>query len=366
VVSLRRAGAFLGALSILSAAPAMADGSFYGLLRSRDLTPFGYLRLDMRPAHALTIEEKTWAIELEVGYQNTWALSNATERYLESLEASGRRHLGPAEAQAIRDLPGENYLIDLESTAVDFNWHYKFARHWSAYAIVSALSYQGGFLDDTIEGFHRWANFESFGRHAGGRNEVNIIYDLKSAQSVTLQAPDQGGFTDPTIGVRYTGLKLPAPWQMSVELAAKLPVGGRRELLSTGRTDVGTQASLRWLGRRNAFFLDVAAVYYSGTPEPAPQDSQIIPTAVLGWEYKLGARTHFNLQAYASSSVYSHRETDLKELLGTKFQASIGLRHRVDPVILSFAITENLFNFNNTPDVGFQLGVAYVPTLRRR
>jgi hypothetical protein len=43
-----------------------------GLLRSRDLSPFGGLRLDMRPAHAVSIEPGSWAIETELGYQNTW------------------------------------------------------------------------------------------------------------------------------------------------------------------------------------------------------------------------------------------------------------------------------------------------------
>jgi hypothetical protein len=366
MISWRRCGVLIGALTIYCAPAPAADGQFYGLLRSRDLTPFGALRLDMRPAHALNIATGTWALEVEIGYQNTWALSSETEKYLETLEPSGRRHLGPAEAQAIRDLPGENYLLDLESTAIDINWHYKFADHWSVYAIVSAMTFQGGFLDDTIESFHRSAHYDSFGRHATGRNEVNLIYDLKTAQSETFQASPSGGLTDPTIGVRYAGFDLPGRWDASVELAVKLPITGRREFLSTGRLDVGTQGSLRWLGKRNGFFLDVAAVYYQGTPEPAPQDSQIIPTAVLGWELQLSQHTHFNLQAYASSSVYSHKETDLVELLGTKYQASIGIRHRADPFIFSFAITENLFHFNNTPDVGFQTGFAFVPTLRHR
>jgi hypothetical protein len=28
---------------------------------------------------------------------------------------------------------------------------------------------------------------------------------------------------------------------------------------------------------------------------------------------------------------------------------------------VSFAITENIQNFNNTPDLGFHLGIAYAP-----
>ena len=65
------------ALLTSMAVPAHAeekDGRFYGMLRSRDLTPFGFLRLDMRPAHAMSIEPHTFAFEAELGYQNTWAL----------------------------------------------------------------------------------------------------------------------------------------------------------------------------------------------------------------------------------------------------------------------------------------------------
>jgi hypothetical protein len=30
-------------------------------------------------------------------------------------------------------------------------------------------------------------------------------------------------------------------------------------------------------------------------------------------------------------------------------------------MLVTFGITENLQNINNTPDIGFQLGVAWVP-----
>ena len=40
---------------------------------------------------------------------------------------------------------------------------------------------------------------------------------------------------------------------------------------------------------------------------------------------------------------------------------SIGLRHRSDNMLFTFGITENLQNVNNTPDIGFQFGFAYVP-----
>lgn len=339
-------------------------GRFFGMLRSRDLTPFGFLRLDMRPAHALSIEPGSFAFETELGYQNTWALSENVEKYLETLEPSGRRAIDAQLIQEIQDLPGENYLLDLESATLDVAVHYKLAERWSAYAIATAVSYHGGFMDWGIERFHQALGFDTFGRHALARGGTNLVYDLKSTQVVLLDPPQSQGFLDPTLGLRYTGIKLPGRWQMSAEVAVKVPLAGARPLLSTGRTDVGLQASLRRLGEKNALHVDFAAVYYAGEALPSPHEAQVIPTLVIGWERQLTARTNINLQGYASRSVYRNAQTDLEELLKDKFQLSLGFRHRFDFSMISFAVTENLQNLNNTPDVGFQVGYAWVPKLR--
>lgn len=337
------------------------DGAFYGLLRARDLTPFGFLRLDMRPAHAVEIEPGSWALEAELGYQNTWALSPEVEKYLIGLEPTGRRAIGPAELQAIQDLPGENYLVDLESASLDITLHYKFSQVWTGYFIASAVSYQGGFLDGAIEKFHETFGFSSFGRPAVSRNEVNIIYNLKSTQVASLDRSTSGGLTDPTLGLRYVGFSLQQPWKLAVEAAVKVPIGDRRALLSSGRADYGIQATLQRFGNHHALYLDAAAVYYSGASDPVPLDAQIIPTLIFGYEHKLTANTNINLQGYISTSVYTRNQTDLHDLLSDKFQVSIGIRHRIERFLISFAVTENLQNVNNTPDIGFQLGLAYIP-----
>ena len=333
----------------------------YGLLRVRDLTPFGFLRLDMRPAYAVSIEPGNWALETEIGYQNTWALSPLVEQYLISLEPQGRRELGPAEVQAIRDLPGENYLVDTELATLDVTFHYKFSPRVTGYLIASGVAYRGGFLDSTIEGFHDTFGFGTFGRLAAARNDVNLIYDLKSSQSVYLESPTSGGVTDPTLGVRFIGIAMPKNWQLALEAAVKIPIDGERLLLSTGRTDYGVQASLQHLGEHHGWYVSASAVYYAGADDPVPQDSRVIPTLVVGYELALTDNFNINLQGYASPSVYTHDQTDLKELLEDKYQLSLGLRYRASHVLITFGITENLQNVNNTPDIGAQLGFAYLP-----
>jgi hypothetical protein len=352
--------AVLMVLLAMFAASAPA-AEFYGMLRARDLSPFGFLRLDLRPAHAVPGEAGSWSVEADYAFQNSWALSPNVERYLTGLEAQGRRTLGDADVAAIRDLPGENYLVDLEMAQLDLTVHYNFSSRLSAYLILSGVSYDGGFLDTTIESFHDTFGFSSFGRGAVARNGVNLVYDLKSASYARLgAAPSSGGVLDPTIGLRYSGLEL-GRWSVSVEAAAKPALGGERALLSTGRTDIGVQAVAQYRARRHAFYLDVAAVHFAGGEFPVPQDEQIVPTLILGYEYVLTRNTNVNLQAYASRSVYSRNQTDLRDLLADKYQVTAGVRHRVRAVVVTFGITENVQNLNNTPDIGFQLGAVWLP-----
>src|SRR5688572_9208803 len=128
------------------AAPGAAadDQGFHGLLRGRDLTPFGYLRLDMRPGFSTAPAPGRWSVDTDFAYQNTWATSPEVEKYLKSLP--DRRELGPQELQAIRELPGENYLVDLESAEANVTVTYQFTERWGAYLILSGASFGGGML----------------------------------------------------------------------------------------------------------------------------------------------------------------------------------------------------------------------------
>jgi hypothetical protein len=91
VADMKRAIRFVLLLIPFLPIPAVAqEGIFYGLLRSRDLTPFGFVRLDMRPPHAVSLDAGSWAVETEVASQNTWAMSREVERYLMAREEQGR------------------------------------------------------------------------------------------------------------------------------------------------------------------------------------------------------------------------------------------------------------------------------------
>jgi hypothetical protein len=312
----------------------------------------------MRPGFAGAGRPGTWTIETDLAYQNTWATSPEVEKYLNRLP--GRRELGPREFQDIRDLPGENYLVDLELAQLDVAFNYQFTERWGGYVILSGASFGGGFLDSVIEGFHDLINNPRFGRPAAQRNDYNVLFDLKAAQYATYESPGRGGLLDPVLGVRYTR-SFADRWTLSLESAVKVPLADRTGALSTGRTDYGFQASLRRYSTAQAWYLNLSSVYYAGIQTLVPEPEQVLPTLVVGYERVLTPRTNLILQGYVSRSVYEREQTDLNELLGTKYQLSGGVHHRRGAHLFTFALTENLQNINNTPDVGLQMGYSFNP-----
>jgi hypothetical protein len=334
-----------------------------GLLRGRDLTPFGLFRLDMLPAHTVDARQDSFAVEVLAAYQNTFVMSDNVREYLEARDL-GRATLRPEDADAILNMPGDAYYVDGEVGLFDVVFHRRLSTWWTTYLSIPYIGYGRGALDRTIESFHDAVGFSQQGRDLVARNQFQMVYNVRGAQYSQL-AQSQGGFGDPVLGVRYS---LPEPrygWDVVFELAAKFAVDGERFLLSTGRDDYGTQLTLQRTWGRHAAYIAGSAVYYAGGPETPADEHQVIPTAIFGYGFGITRNTTAILQAYASRSTVQGAE-DLEELTENKYQLSVGLQQRVGQVQWSLAVTENISNFSNTPDIGGQLGLAYFPIARRR
>ncbi len=334
---------------------APSERPFFGLLRMRDLTPFGFRRLDMRPSQAAFAPANAASIEVDVGYQNTWSLSHGVDEYLRA--RTRRAPITEADAAAIRALPGENYLFDLELGLIDIAFNYKLTERWGAYAVLSAAQYTGGFLDGFVEGFHDSFGLSNATRPKVTRNQINLLLNLRGEQINQLDMAGNSGVLDPVFGLRYTFARSPGFGNLVLETAVKVPLG-RDGAFSTNRFDAGVQLTAQAFLRRHAFYASGALVYYAGSPQPV-QDPMWVPTGIVGYEYRWLADDNVVVQVYTSRSVFTARQTELAELRANKFLLSLGLRHRIGRSALTFALTENLRNFNNTPDIGFQLGYGY-------
>ncbi len=346
-------------IALCTAAPAAAsenDWQTLGLMRVRDMTPFGIARLDMLPAHAVPATPGTFAFEVNLSYQNTWALSENVEDYLTERGVE-RGEIEQEDIAAILALPGDAYLVDGEFGLVDLTLHYRISRHIGVYATVPYFTAHDGFLDSTIEGFHEAVGFSSAGREFAPGNRWIAIGSLERTTIVIDEAPESE-FGDPVFGVRYSLTPSVDRYNVVLEAAAKLVLfDSDSRLVSTGLDDFGLQLSLQRFFRRNALYLSFAEVYYQ-SPDPGLSKDTWIPTVVAGWETRITKHTNFIVQAYASQSAV--QETTLDELSAEKLQATIGIQRLYRGNVIRFGITENLANFDNTPDVGVNLSVARI------
>lgn len=335
-----------------------------GLLRIRDLTPFGILRLDMLPAHAVSAEPGTFAVEANLSYQNTYVLSDNVEDYLRSRDVgpTGRASLSQQDVDAILALPQDAYFVDGEFGLLDLTLHWFASERWAFYATMPYLYFDGGFLDDTIEDFHANFGFSTAARDLVVQNRFQVVASIDGESFVLRSAPDSD-FGDPVFGARWSRFARPESWNLVLEGAAKVPLWGEERLVSTGAVDLGVQATVQRFWDRSALHLSLSGVYYDA-PQDLPGSREFVPTAILGWERGLSRRTSAIVQLYASPSVVD--DTTAEELAEDKYQVTLGIQTWRGDTAYRFGITENVSNFSNTPDIGFTFQVGRVLTGRVR
>jgi Protein of unknown function (DUF3187) len=326
-----------------------------GLFRVRDLTPFGLTRLDFLPAHSVNEPPNTFAVELSVSYQNTWARSKNVAWYLKS-RGDSRMPVTSADIDAITTLGGDAYLVDGEYGLLDLTLHYRASTHFGTYLTVPYLFFSGGNLDSTIESFHGALGFGDSRRKLVPRNQWMMIAKLQN-KTIVQTSPPSDAFGDPVLGVRYSLFDKPQSWNLILESAVKIPRGNEQFMISTGDADYGLQASYQRFFDRNALYATLALVYYNAPDIEIARD-EWIPTVILGWETRMSGHTGFVLQFYGSRSTV--QETTLPELSANKYQVTSGVQWNFRGNFVRFGLTENIGNFNNTPDVGLTLSFGRI------
>jgi hypothetical protein len=340
----------------LGAAPALADTELIGPLRLRDTTPFNILRLDMLPAHAVRAGRHSWAIEADLSYTSTFVMSDNVMRYLEA-RGGGRRPLDAADVAAIQNLGEDAYYVDGEFGVLDLTFHYAFTSRTSAYSTLPLYAFGGGGLDGTIEGFHNAFGFDNAGREFVAKDNFQTVLALGGLHTSFLRAPIDGGAGDPVLGLRHSWLFGPR-WALVVDGAAKFATRGERTLLSTGANEYGLQTSLQGKFKRQGAYFSAGCVRTDGRVLGVHLGQGTVPTLTAAWEVGLTEHTNAIVQAYASQSVL--RDTTVEEIKTNKYEASFGVRSHRGHWVYGVAVIENIANFENTPDVGLSLSLAWL------
>ena len=341
--------------TVLSCASLAAqETELVGPARVRDMTPFSILQLDLAPSHGASSKESGWGLEFALTHANTFVMSENVGEFLN--ERGTRDPLDQADVTAMMQLEGDLFYFDGAISILSTTLHRTFGKRWQGFLTVPVHSYSGGFLDGTIESFHEEFGFSSANRDLTAREQVQLVQRVGGDQFVLLEAPREVGLGDPVVGVRHR-FSQTKHWRIVGEAAVKWPVGDVEAFFSSGKVDYGAQLSFQGQWRRHAIFLSFGYVWVGDPDVLRNVEAGDIPTVVAGWEAGLGRRTSVVLQTAWSQSLLE--ESTQSELTETKLQLTAGLRWRTASRVYTFALTENLANFNNTPDLGMHLGIGF-------
>jgi len=324
--------------------------------RIRNLTFPTVLTMGFMPRPTNPIGKGAWAVELNASVSNNFQMSAGIEDWL-SGRGGPRRPVSPTDATAVlAALEEPQFLIDGELNVVDLTVHVGLTPHLSASLRMGYLGYSGGFMDSFIQGFHDLLGIGQAGREFIGKGDFQILFMNDGESLVLHDRPSSGGVTDPTLSLTYSFPKTTKGWSFSIEGAIKPPVADRDDWLSSGSWDVGVQASAQRIWGKNAVVLNLAVVAPGDFNIEGGFDPAALPSANLAYVRRLTPRTTAVVQALYSENIF--RDEVDSDLSAYEFQMTAGVRFDALGGVIGVAVTENLFNFDNTPDFGFHVSYS--------
>jgi len=325
-------------LAVALALPATAQGGTdwssseavgLGPLILRAQSPLSVLRLAPMPLAPITTPRGDWNVGAVVNWNNYFAVD-----------------------------PGGLYVIDAESVGVTLGASYGVAKGIDV-QIAAPVSYRGGgVLDAFVESFETTIGVPNEVRTAYPRDQYVVRFVGADGEVLERTDADAGwGIEDAALGVRFQLLegdrRRPA---VLVFAGVKAPIGRETALRSTGGTDllIGVAAGQR-LGRFHLYG-SLAAMEYEETELVGYRLTQHQWSAFLGAELRASGRSSWLLQA----TVTSPAALDFGDFAKRTYEVTLGYKRLLrEDWLLEASVLENLFVFDNSPDVGFHVGVVW-------
>lgn len=310
-----------GAALLMAAHPArlFAADVMPGWLQTRDQNPFVLASgLPLAPA---VPPPGSWQLD------TTWTVAN-TEL-----------------AQAI---PDSNMTFDAESDEFRFSAAYAFNDQWSLRGSVSYLSIGDGFLDSTIENYHRLFGFTNGDRGLLGTEAPFIQVDL-DGETLYLLDRNQSGtgplFMDLTRSWSYGDGKL-----AGITLGSKWPIGSTSKLTDTGSTDFSLSMFTQFdTGERLTLGARVGILVQPDNELLGAQSKTSVGFANLLLRVRLDQNWSFLAQYDAHEELYKN----LPAFFQASGQASFGFSRRIgDSTELQAIFSEDVPRLHTT-DIAF-------------
>ena len=308
------------------------DQPFMGFLALRSQSPLQQLRFGMQHHVPWTLPTGDMALYLEHNWKNVWMYGE-----------------------------GE-YQIDAEIHELAVRSCFGLGGDLEASIEIPFRYVSGGFLDVVIENFHDLLGIGNANREKAPRDQFSFEINPTGQPDGWSRAGDEHrnwNFGNIILGFNYSLSRLvPDPLQVAATVNVKLPTGSRTEYSGGQSLDVGLSMCVgRAFGPVYAY-LSPGVVYYD--------DNKMIGVDLRRWHYSIFLALEYHrpdsprsliVQALMERGI----ATSFSEFTENTYEIIFAYkRHIGRATVLEIGFLENLFFFDNSPDIGFHFGITRI------
>lgn len=217
----------------------------------------------------------------------------------------------------------------------------------------------GGFLDATVEGFHKLFRLSNGGREQTPRNAYGVFVAQDGKLRIAREHSPGWHLGDITLRLKTPLLVSKGPWpDISVAGTVKWPTGRFGSLTGSGGVD--TQAALlvtQPLGKRAALHANLAYTLLGKSSLGTDLPVRSIFSWMIGFEYLATSRVSVLAQVLSNTSLFP--AYTLAPLNRTAYEINAGVRFHIgSSAVFETGLIENLSQHQNTPDIGFHATIG--------
>ena len=244
-------------------------------------------------------------------------------------------------------IDGETYRLALRYTR-------GLADGWEAGFELPLLRHGGGFLDGFIINWHDFFGFPQGGRDNSARDRLEYRYTTGGNDLLRVEEAETG-IGDVTLHVGHRLGDGEGTRRLALRAQLKAPTGDSERLFGSGGWDAALWLQVQDSWTAHLWWSAGAGVSYLGRGDVLPDlQRSLVGILNLGAGWQPWQRLSLQLQADLQSPAY--QDTPLGQLSDTAVQLSIGGSARfTDRLYLDFAVVENEFTPDASPDVSFHI-----------
>jgi len=246
-----------------------------------------------------------------------------------------------------------SFLLDMETVSLNPRISVKLTEKIQVDATVPVVYQSGGILDGFVEGFHDTFGIDQHNRDKWERNGTAMLYVSPTGRIIDSSRQIPGTFLgNIVVGGSYR-LRNAAP-ALGLRMLCKLPTSTFDGGWKQNGIDATFQTALAWNSGQFNGYHGAGVTFYGSDGIDELDLEKFRFTMLNAIEYMLSP--DFSLLAHL---VAASPTADYPELDKPIIELTLGFKKRMRKGVLEFGLIENLFFYDNSPDMGVHVAYTF-------